>query len=314
MTGSTLRIATRKSRLALWQAQHVADALTTRDGGLRTRLLPMVTLGDRVKDHSLVDIGGKHLFIKELETALLNGTADVAVHSMKDLPAELPPGLVIAAVMARATPDDALVSNRFGSLAELPNGAAVGTSSLRRSCQLTHHRPTLRVVPLRGNLDTRLAKLDAGDYDAVILACAGLERLGHAQRIREVLPAEVMLPAIGQGAIAIECRNDSEICRQVSVLNDNDSERCVRAERALNLHLGGDCQSPLAAHAICDGGEVRLRALVGAIDGSRLLYAEATAPLQQPHVAGIAAAEDLLAQGAGELLHGPGADGRQDGG
>ncbi len=314
VTGNPLRIATRKSRLARWQSQHVAAALTARDGALRTELLPLTTQGDRFVTRPLADVGGKSLFVKELEAALLDGAADIAVHSLKDLPAELPRGLVIAAVMARATPADALVSNRFGAFAELPAGAVVGTSSLRRACQLAHHRRDLCIKPLRGNVDTRLAKLDAGDYDAIVLACAGLERLGHARRIREALPPEIMLPAIGQGAIAVECRRDAEVYERVRTLNDDTSERCVNAERALSLRLGGDCRLPLAAHAVCSGREVRLRALVGAADGGKVLRAEAKSPLQQPRQAGIAAAEDLLAQGAGELLSGfAGADWSQSG-
>ncbi len=312
MTGNTLRIATRRSRLAQWQSQHVAAALTARDGALRTELLALVTQGDRLGDRPLADVGGKRLFVKELEVALLDVAADIAVHSMKDMPAELPPGLVIAAVLTRATPADALVSNRFDSLAALPDDAVVGTSSLRRACQLAHHRPTLRIAPLRGNVDTRLAKLDAGDYDAIVLACAGLERLGHAQRIRESLPFEIVLPAIGQGAIAVECRRDSEVYERVRALNDDDSERCVAAERALSLRLGGDCRLPLAAHAVCDEREVRLRALVGAADGTRLLRAAAKSPLQQPQAAGVAAAEALLVQGGGELLSAAGATGWDD--
>ena len=301
---SVLRIATRKSPLARWQARHVAEALAARDGELRVELLPLTTRGDRVGDRPLVEVGGKSLFVRELEQALIDGVADLAVHSMKDLPAELPPGLAIAAVMKRASPADALVSNRFAVLAEVPDGAVVGTSSLRRRCQLAYHRPALRVEPLRGNVDTRLARLDAGDYDAIVLACAGLERLGHARRIREPLPSETMLPAIGQGAIAVECRDGSGVYERARALNDDDSERCVAAERALSLRLGGDCRLPLAAHATCDGHEIRLRALVGAIDGSSLLRAEAVAPLRRPKIAGLAAAEELLARGAGELLSG----------
>ncbi len=302
MAANPIRIATRKSRLAQWQSQHVAAALTARDDALRTELLPLVTQGDRIGDRPLADVGGKSLFVKELETALLDGSADIAVHSMKDVPVELPPGLVIAAVMARAAPADALVSNHWAGLADLPDGAVVGTSSLRRRCQLAHRHPDFQVKPLHGNVDTRLAKLDAGDYDAVVLACAGLERLGHAQRIREVLPFEVMLPAIGQGVIAIECRRDSGIYERVRALNDANSERCVNAERALSRRLGGDCRLPIAAHAVCDGREVYLRALVGAVGGTRILRAEAESPLRRPQAAGIAAAEALIAQGATALL------------
>ena len=304
MSGELIRIATRKSALAQWQSRHVAAALVERDAALRTELLPLVTQGDRVTDRPLTEVGGKSLFVKELETALLDGAADIAVHSLKDVPAELPPGLTIAAVVARAEPADAFVSNRFASLSELPDGAVVGTSSLRRSCQLLHHRRGLCVKPLRGNVDTRLAKLDAGDYDAIVLACAGLERLGHADRIRERLPFDVMLPAIGQGALAIECRLDGEVHARVRALNDEPGERCAKAERALSLRLGGNCRLPLAAYARCDEREVSLRAVVGSADGERILRAEARSSLEQPEQAGVAAAEALLEQGAGELLAG----------
>ena len=306
MTGNPLRIATRKSVLAQWQARFVETALTEYDRSLQTELLLMVTQGDRIIDRPLVDVGGKRLFVKELETALLNDTADIAVHSTKDLPAELPPGLVIAAVMARANPADAWVSKRFARLADAPHDTVIGTSSLRRACQLLHHCPTFKIQPLRGNVDTRLAKLDAGHYDAIVLACAGLERLGYASRIREPLPFEVMLPAIGQGAIAIECRQDSEVYERIRALNDDDSEHCISAERALSLHLGGDCRLPIAAHAVCDEREIHLRALVGTVDGTRMLHAAAKSPVQQPQTAAVTAAKDLLAQGGGELLAGIG--------
>ena len=305
-TRALLRVATRSSALAQWQSRHVAAALEALDGAVRTELLPLVTRGDRVLDRPLADVGGKRLFIKELESALLEGAADIAVHSLKDMPVELPPGLAIAAMMPRASPADALVSNRFAALDELPEGARIGTSSLRRACQLLHRRPDLRVLPLHGNVDTRLARLDADDYDAIVLARAGLERLGYADRVRETLPFDVMLPAIGQGVIAIECVEGAEVHARVRALNDGDSERCALAERMLSLRLGGDCRLPIAAHATCTEGEVRLRALVGAADGSRVLRAEASAPAHSPQDAGVAAAADLLAQGAGELLFGSG--------
>ena len=302
MVGNTIRIATRRSLLAQWQARFVAAALTVRDGRLRSQLVPLVTSGDRVNDRPVAEVGGKNLFVKELEAAILEDAADIAVHSMKDLPVEQPSGLVIAAVLKRANPADAWVSDRFDRLDELPDDGVVGTSSLRRACQLAHHRPLLRIRPLRGNVDTRLAKLDAGDYDGIILACAGLERLGHAQRIREALPFDLMLPAIAQGAIAIECHRDSTIYERVHALNDEDSERRTLAERAVSLRLGGDCRWPLAAHAVCDGDELRLQAMVGSVDGSKILRATATAESRIPQTVGIHAAEALLAQGAGELL------------
>ena len=298
----TIRIATRKSRLAQWQAKYVATALCRHNEGIRTRLLPLVTQGDRVSDEPLLGAGGKRLFVKELEAALLNDAADVAVHSLKDVPAELPPGLTVAAVMARGSAGDALVSNRFNRLADLPDGAVVGTSSLRRACQLLHHRPVLCVKPLRGNVDTRLAKLDAGGYDAIVLACAGLERLGHQERISEVISLDVMLPAIGQGAIVVECHEDSPVRAYLRALNDEESACCVAAERALNLQLGGDCRLPVAAHAIRNGQEIYLRAVIGDPVGERLLRAEARSSARNPQRSGITAANALLAQGAAELL------------
>ena len=299
----TIRIATRKSRLAQWQARYVAAALQKRNEGIHTRLVPLMTQGDRMSDRSLSQVGGKRLFIKELEAALLDDTADIAVHSLKDMPAELPPGLIIAAVMARGPAGDALVSDRFDRLADLPDGAVVGTSSLRRVCQLLHHHPALRVKPLRGNVDTRLAKLDAGDYDAVVLACAGLERLGHEKRIGETISFDVMLPAIGQGAIAVECRENSPVRACVHALNDEESACCTAAERAFGLQLGGDCRLPIAAHAVRDGQEIHLRAAVGdPAGGERLLRAEARSPVRTPRRSGIAAANALLARGAAELL------------
>ncbi len=302
MVEKTIRIATRKSRLAQWQARYVAAALQKHNEQIRTRLILLTTQGDRISDESLLEMGGKSWFVKELEAALLNGTADVAVHSLKDVPAELPPGLTVAAVMTRGSASDALVSNRFDRLADLPDGAVVGTSSLRRACQLSHRYPALRIKPLRGNVDTRLAKLDAGNYDAIILACAGLERLGHEARIREVIPFDVMLPAIGQGAIAVECHQDSPARAYVRALSDEESLCCVTAERAFNLQLGGDCRMPVAAHATQDGQEIHLRGMIGDLVSGCLLHAEAHSSAQTPRRSGIAAANALLAQGAAEFL------------
>ncbi|MEM6641168.1 MAG: hydroxymethylbilane synthase, partial [Pseudomonadota bacterium] len=251
-----LRIATRQSRLALWQAQWVARLLADAHPDLMVELVPMTTEGDRRLDASLAKIGGKGLFIKELEVAMLEGRADLAVHSMKDVPAQMPDGFHIAAVLPREDPHDALVSHKVGALDELPDGAVVGTSSLRRQSQLRHHRPDLQLRPLRGNVDTRLGKLDAGDYDAIILAAAGLKRLGFNERITQRIPTEVSLPAAAQGAVGIECLSDApEVTARLAVLNDPVCDTALRAERAFCSALGASCTSPVAALATLDGDE-----------------------------------------------------------
>ena len=299
----TLRIATRKSPLALWQAEHAAAALTAAHPGLRVEIVGMTTKGDRILDAPLAKVGGKGLFVKELEQGMLTGQADIAVHSMKDVPVDFPDGLHLAVILEREDPLDAFVSNRFESLDALPAGARVGTSSLRRQCQLAARRPDLRIEPLRGNVNTRLAKLDGGDYDAIILAAAGLIRLGFQSRIRARISPQDSLPAIGQGAIGIECRTDDpRVNTLISPLHHGDTALRVRAERAMNARLHGGCQVPIAGHATLAGGTLHLRGLVGTPDGTRILRAEAEAPSSDPESLGAAVAAELLAQGADAIL------------
>lgn len=310
----TLRIATRKSPLALWQAEHVAALLRECHGGLRVELVPMSTRGDKLLDAPLAKVGGKGLFIKELENALLDGRADIAVHSLKDVPVEVPDGFALPVVMDRADPRDGLVSNHHDSLARLPPGARVGTSSLRRQCQLLAARPDLDIRTVRGSVHTRLAKLDAGDYDALILAVSGLQRLGLGDRVREALEPEVLLPAVGQGVLGIECRGDHpEVEGLVAPLADADSTARVRAERAMNARLGGGCQVPIAGYAELHGDELTLRGLVASVDGSRLLHARGQGSREQGEQLGRSVAEDLLSQGAGAILAQVYADGGDDG-
>lgn len=298
-----IRIATRQSALALWQADHVADGLRRLHPELEVELVTMTTQGDRMLDAPLAKIGGKGLFIKELEVALLEDRADIAVHSVKDVPMELPDGFVLPVILAREDPSDAFVSNRFASLAELPEGACVGSSSLRRQCQIRALRPDLEIRDLRGNVNTRLGKLDAGEYDAIILASAGLLRLDMAFRIRSRLSPETSLPAVGQGAVGIECRaGDTGIHELIRCLDDASTHVRVRAERAFNRRLEGGCQVPLAAFAMLEDDGLHLRGLVGAVDGSRILRSEIRGPVDTAEALGIGLAEDLLAQGAGELL------------
>ena len=298
-----IRIATRKSALALWQTRHVAERLEAAHPGIEVELLPLSTQGDKILDSPLAKIGGKGLFVKELETGILEGRADIAVHSMKDVPIAFPEGLQLRAILEREDPFDAFVSNAFESPDALPEGARLGTSSLRRQAQIQARRPDLRVLNLRGNVNTRLAKLDAGEYDAILLACAGLKRLGFQERIRWSLTADISLPAIGQGAIGIECRSqDPAIHALLTPLDDADTHCRVRAERAMNRRLNGGCQAPIAGYAELDGDTLYLRGLVGEVDGSRLITAEARAPQTQAEALGEQVAEDLLAQGADEIL------------
>src|SRR5512139_2287512 len=253
MTDRIFRIATRKSQLALWQAEHVRERLLSVHPGLRVELLPLSTQGDRILDVPLAKIGGKGLFVKELETAMLEGRADLAVHSMKDVPMDFPPELGLGAILAREDPHDAFVSNAYARLDDLPDGARVGTSSLRRQCQLRARRPDLRILDLRGNVNTRLRKLDEGEYDAIVLASAGLLRLGMGERIRARIPATDSLPAVGQGAIGVEIRNDDAGLRALlAPLHDADCADCVSAERAMNRALQGGCQVPIAGFATVD--------------------------------------------------------------
>ncbi len=298
-----LRIATRKSALALWQAEYVKARLEQLDPSVTVSLVPMVSRGDQLLDSPLAKIGGKGLFVKELETAMLNDEADLAVHSMKDVPMQFPDGLGLYAICEREDPRDAFVSNHYADLDALPAGSVVGTSSLRRQAQIMARRPDLQIRFLRGNVNTRLAKLDAGEYDAIVLATAGLLRLGFDARIRYPMPPEVSLPAGGQGAVGIECRSsDTELQALLVQLNDEDSALRVRAERALNTRLNGGCQVPIACYAERENGELWLRGLVGDPDGKRMLRAEARGSEADPEALGIAVAEDLLAQGAQAIL------------
>jgi hydroxymethylbilane synthase len=298
-----LRIATRKSQLALWQAEHVAALLRAAHPGLEVELVPMVTQGDRIQDRTLAAIGGKGLFIKELEVALEEQRADIAVHSMKDLPGDLPEDLTIAAVLERADARDALLTASDGGIGGLPRGARVGTSSLRRQAQLLAARPDLAIETLRGNVDTRLRRLDAGDMDAIVLACAGLIRLGLEARITARLDPKICLPAVAQGVIGIECRGaDARTRELVTVLNHRDTRIAMDAERAFAHRLGGSCQSPIAAHARLEGQHLRLDGLVAEPDGSRLLRDTASGTIDAPAALGALLAERILAAGAGPLL------------
>jgi hydroxymethylbilane synthase len=303
MNPSTLRIATRKSALALWQAEHVAALLRAAHPGLTVELVPMSTRGDEILDQPLATIGGKGLFLKELEVAMLEGRADLAVHSLKDVPAQLEPGFALPAILPRADAADAFVSNDYADLAALPHGARVGTSSLRRQAQLRALRPDLVLLDLRGNVGTRLGKLDAGHYDAIVLACAGLERLGLAARIRSRLAAPDWLPAPGQAAIAIEAREGQVgVLALLAALDDADTRLTVSAERAMNQALGGSCTVPIGAWCMLGEHGLHLRGMVGDVASGRLLHAEASAPSDQAIALGREVAAALLAQGAGTLL------------
>lgn len=299
----TIRIATRKSPLAMWQAEHVAELLKQAHPGLEVELVGMKTQGDAILDTPLAKIGGKGLFVKELEQGMLEDKADLAVHSIKDVPVDLPDGLHLAVILEREDPRDAFVSNLYNSLEELPEGAVVGTSSLRRQCQLLDRRPDLQIASLRGNVNTRLRKLDEGEFEAIILASAGLKRLGMRGRITCKLEKDVSLPAIGQGAIGIECRSDDErINALLAPLHHQETALCVAAERAMNQRLMGGCQVPIAGHAIINNGILHLRGLVGEPDGSRVMRAEISGPADEAESLGIAVAEDLLGQGADQVL------------
>lgn len=301
-----LIIATRRSALALWQAEHVRDRLVAIYPQCAVELLGLTTQGDRTLDRPLADIGGKGLFIKELEQAMADGRADLAVHSLKDVPMEMPEGFVLAAIMAREDPRDAFVSLRYRSLAELPAGSSVGTSSLRREAQLRERHPELRVEPLRGNVNTRLHRLDQGNHAAVILAAAGLRRLGFADRIAALLEPAESLPAIGQGALALECRADrGDVIAALAGLADPDSALATSAERAFGLALAGDCRTPLAAYAMQRGGELWLRALIASRDGRQVLRGERAgrcADLVDARALGEALGAEFLARGAAAIL------------
>jgi hydroxymethylbilane synthase len=303
-----LRIATRRSRLALWQAEHVKGRLEALyggpdAGGPQVSLVPLSTRGDELLEVSLAKEGGKGLFVKELETALAEGRAEIAVHSMKDVPAELPPGYALAAILEREDPRDAFVSLRHANLAALPAGAVLGTSSLRRQAQVAARHPGLEIRPLRGNVETRIAKLDRGDYAAILLAAAGLKRLGLEARIRATLPIEECLPAAGQAALGIECLAVREdVAAAVAPLQDAAASDCVRAERAVNRALGGSCTIPLGAFAEKSGDRLRLRALVAAPDGRRIARAEGEGAAAEPEALGLRVAGLLRERGATEIL------------
>ena len=298
-----IKIATRKSPLAIWQAEHVAHTLQNVHPDLKVDLIGMSTQGDKILDTPLAKVGGKGLFVKELEQGMLEGRADIAVHSMKDVPVDLPDGLHLPVIMAREDPRDAFISNNFKTLNDLPERAVVGTSSLRRQCQLADLRPDLQIAPLRGNVNTRLRKLDEGLYDALILASAGLKRLGFEGRITAFLEPELSLPAIGQGAIGIECRQqDSKLNELLQPLHHETSACCIRAERAINRRLMGGCQVPIAGYAVIEQSGLHLRGLVGEPDGSRIIRAKIKGPYTAADSLGSALAEDLLGQGAGQIL------------
>ena len=299
----TLKIATRQSPLALWQAEFIRSCLEERNADLKVELVTFVTQGDKILDTPLAKIGGKGLFVKELEAALLDGRADLAVHSMKDVPMALPEGLSLAVICEREDPFDAFVSNHYANFNDLPQGAKVGTSSLRRKCQILKQRPDLEIIDLRGNVGTRLSKLDAGLYDAIILASAGLKRLGLSDRIRHTLPASVSLPAVGQGALGLECReNDQQVLDLIQPLLHMETSACVRAERAFNAYLEGGCQVPIAGYATLHADELHIEGRVGSVDGATLLVAELRGPVVQAEQLGEALAQQLLELGAGELL------------
>ena len=298
-----LRIATRKSPLAMWQAEHVASLLKQANPELEIELVGMSTQGDNILDTPLAKIGGKGLFVKELEQGMLDGRADIAVHSMKDVPVELPEGLHLPVIMEREDPRDAFVSSRYSRLDELPQGAVLGTASLRRQCQAAERRPDLKILPLRGNVNTRLRKLDEGEFDAIILASAGLKRLGFRERISACMEPEESLPAIGQGAIGIECRVDDQWVNElIAALHHTETAYCVEAERAMNNRLMGGCQVPIAGHAILNHDRLFMRGLVGEPDGSRIMRAEISGPASEAARLGTELAEDLLGQGADQVL------------
>mmetsp|Transcript_52423 Transcript_52423/g.166734 ORF Transcript_52423/g.166734 Transcript_52423/m.166734 type:complete len:318 (+) Transcript_52423:675-1628(+) len=304
-----IRIATRKSDLAMWQAKYVQAKLLEHHPHIAVELLPMSTQGDRILDTPLSKIGGKGLFIKELEIAMQNGEADIAVHSMKDVPVAFPDNFGLHAICERENPFDAFVSNKFESLETLPHGAVVGTSSLRRQCQLRAFRSDLIIKDLRGNVNTRLAKLDDGQYDAIILASAGLIRLGMSDRIKQEIDADLSLPAVGQGAVGIECRNDdAELITLLAALNDTPTATRVKAERAMNARLEGGCQVPIGSYAVLNGDQLLLRGLVGTPDGKTMLKSQVEGPLIDAEKIGEAVANELLDKGAKAILDSLSAD------
>ena len=303
MQPSNVRIISRESPLAMWQARHVRDQLLTRYPALTIDIIGIHTEADRFLDRSLEQMGGKGAFVKELEQALLAGSADLAVHSMKDVTVDLPAPLALPVIMQREDPRDVLISNTCDSLEQLPSGARLGTSSLRRQCQLRAWRPDLKIIDIRGNVGTRLKKLDGGTYDALILAAAGVKRLGLQGRIKQYLDTGILLPAIGQGALGLETRaDDHELIAMISVLQHEDTRACVTAERALNRKLNGGCHAPVAAFAELAGGVLNLRALVGRLDGSELLRVTVAGPVRQAEALGTTLGQQLLDRGAAEIL------------
>ncbi|MGF1911652.1 hydroxymethylbilane synthase [Vibrio kasasachensis] len=300
---SPIRIATRKSPLALWQAYYVRDALQAAHPGLEVELVTMVTKGDIILDTPLAKVGGKGLFVKELEVAMLEGRADLAVHSMKDVPVDFPEGLGLVTICEREDPRDAFVSNQYACVDDLPQGAIVGTCSLRRQCQLKEYRPDLVIKELRGNVGTRLGKLDAGEYDAIVLAAAGLKRLKLEERIASFIEPEQSLPAVGQGAVGIECRLDDErLIELLAPLNHTDTADRVKCERAMNITLEGGCQVPIGSYSLLEGDNLWLRALVGEPDGTEMVRGEIRGPRAQAEEMGVKLANQLLDAGAREIL------------
>lgn len=304
MSKEIIRIATRKSPLAMWQAEYVRDRLLEVHPGLQVELMGMTTQGDKILDSPLAKIGGKGLFVKELEVSMLDGETDIAVHSMKDVPVEFPEGLHLVVICEREDPRDAFVSNKFATLAELPQGARVGTSSLRRQCQIRALRPDLKILDLRGNVNSRLRKLDEDSYDAIILAAAGLIRLGFNARITQFIDTDTSLPAIGQGAVGIECRSDdARVNALLAPLNHRPTQIRVLAERAMNNRLEGGCQVPIGGHATLSGDAIHLRGLVGEPDGSKIIRGEVSGPASEAEALGIKLADDLLSRGAATILN-----------
>lgn len=300
---ANLIIGTRQSLLALWQSNHIASLLRKQYPDCQVTLKKIVTKGDRILDVPLAQIGGKGLFTKEIETELLDGTVDLAVHSLKDMPTVLPEGLCLTAITTRANVGDAFVSNKYASFSELPQGAVLGTSSLRRKAQLLAVRPDLKIVDLRGNVDTRLRKLDEGQMDAIILAAAGLERLGHADRIREIIPTTVCLPAVGQGALAIECRSDNkEVREMLAFLNDLPTKQATDAERAFLGLIEGGCQVPIGVHAEVENNNVKIEAVIASLDGSKVLRNNITGPAANAAELGRKLGQQMLAEGGEQIL------------
>ncbi|PPI87667.1 hydroxymethylbilane synthase [Candidatus Pantoea edessiphila] len=304
MLKKILKVATRKSPLAIWQATYIKKRLNKIYPGLKVKLVPIVTKGDIILDRLILKVGGKSVFVKELEQLIIEHRVDLAVHSIKDLPAIFPDGLGLVTICERDSPHDVIVSQNYQSIEDLPKGAIIGTSSLRRGCQIISYRPDLLIRSIRGNIGTRLSKLDIGQYDAIIIAAAGLNRLGLTNRINQILPTSVLLPAVGQGAIGIECRlDDNNLIDLLKVLNHDDTEVCIKAERAMNKHLQGGCELPIASLAILEGDTIWIRGLIGTPDGSILIKKEIRGSRFQSEQVGILLAEKLLTSGGSKILN-----------